>query len=99
MNNPTQHLFDQNQASLDRVAFKLRIAALLEASFESLRSELSTMAVSTPHYCLLIGAALMNELKELSPEYAGDKRRLIGFFIKRSLRNIAASVQQPSQST
>lgn len=96
MSNSTQQLFDQNQACLDRVAFKLRIAALLEANFETLRSELSTMAASTPHYCLLIGAALMNELKELSPEYAGEKRRLIGFFISRSLRNIDPMVQEAS---
>lgn len=96
MTKSVQHLFDENQASLDRVAFKLRIAALLEANFETLRSELSTMAASTPHYCLLIGAALMNELKELSPEYAGEKRRLIGFFISRSLRNIDPMVQEAS---
>ncbi|MDR8523449.1 hypothetical protein [Shewanella fidelis] len=96
MNSPVQHLFDENQASLDRVAFRLRIAALLEANFETLRCELSKMALSKPHYCLLISAALMNELKGLSPEFAGEKRRLIGFFIIRSLKNIDPSTLQES---
>lgn len=90
MTQGIQHLLNENQAALDRVAFKLRIAALLEANYETLRSELSAMAADTPHKCLLVGAALLNELRGFSHEFAGEKRRVISFFIKRSLRNTQA---------
>ncbi|MCL1121208.1 hypothetical protein N7V09_12325 [Shewanella seohaensis] len=90
MTQGIQYLINKNQAALDRVAFKLRIAALLEANYETLRSELSGMAADTPHQCLLVGAVLLNELRGLSTEFAGEKRRVISFFIKRSLKNTQA---------
>jgi hypothetical protein len=87
-NQGIDHLLSDNQAALDRVAFKLRLAALLEASYEPLRSELSAMAVDNPHLCLQLASAMLNELKGLSREFAGEKRQLIAFFTRKALTRI-----------
>lgn len=88
MTQGIQHLFDENQTALDRVAFQLRQATLLESSFDNLRSELSGLAAEKPYYCLMMCAALLNSLKELSKEFAGERRAVIAFFIEKSLNNL-----------
>lgn len=85
MTQGIQHLLDDNQAALDRMAFQLRQATLLEASLDNLRCELSDLAVKRPHYCLMMCAALLNALKELSPEFAAQRRAVIALFIDKSL--------------
>ncbi|BFL83807.1 hypothetical protein ACROAK_09470 [Shewanella oncorhynchi] len=91
-----QHLFDDNQAALDRVAFQLRQATLLEASFDNLRSELSGLAAERPHYCLMMCAALLNALRELSKEFAGERRAVIAFFMEKSLNNLELLEPKPA---
>ena len=86
--NGINHLLNDNQAALDRVAFKLRLAALLEAGFEPLRSELSAMAQDNPHLCLQLCSAILYELQGLSPEFAGEKRQLATFFTRKALTHI-----------
>jgi hypothetical protein len=99
-NQGINHLLNDNQAALDRVAFKLRLAALLEASYEPLRSELSAMAQDNPHLCLQLCSAILHELQGLSPEFAGEKRKLAAFFTRKALTKIEARIEaQPEAQT
>ncbi|AYV12970.1 hypothetical protein [Shewanella algae] len=86
-----KHLLQNNQASLDQVAFKLRLAALLEANFETLRSELSAMTAENPALCLEMGAAIIKALDGLSHEFAGDRRNLVAFFMNKVLEEVASA--------
>lgn len=90
-----KHLLQNNQASLDQVAFKLRLAALLEASFETLRSELSAMAAEHPALCLEMGAAIIKALEGLSHEFAGERRNLVAFFMNKVLEDVASAKRGP----
>ncbi|MCE9679590.1 hypothetical protein LZP69_10505 [Shewanella sp. AS1] len=80
-----QHLFNENQAGLDRVAFKLRLAELMDLELEPLRQALSVMANDTPNQCLQLCAAMLSELRDFKSVGMCDKRKAVFYAAKRAL--------------
>lgn len=83
-----QQLLDQNEQSLDRVAFQIKVAQLLELTDLELRQVLAQSAVSTPVLCLALGADLLRQFSGLSDAYAGTRRRAVFYACRRALANL-----------
>ncbi|UCX05448.1 hypothetical protein [Shewanella glacialimarina] len=78
-------LLDDNQVRLDRVAFKLRLAELLDTDVDDLRNTLSTTAVDTPHLTLQLCAAILHQLRGFKSVNMCDKRKVVFHACKRAL--------------
>ncbi len=87
-------LLDENQAALDRISYSLLVVRLMELNYDALRSQLSQMAVDTPITCIKTCAEMLNHLRELSEEFAGDKRKVLFFYSHRALTNLENGVPE-----
>ncbi len=81
-------LLNDNEAALDRMSYSLLVAQLMDLKYDALRSHLSKMAVDTPITCIKTSAEMLNHLRELSEEFAGDRRKLLFFYSHRALTNL-----------
>ncbi|TVP10566.1 hypothetical protein [Shewanella sp. KCT] len=78
-------LLNDNEASLDAVAFKLRLAELMALELAALREQLGLLACDTPHLCLQLCGTMLIELRGFKSAPMCDKRKALFYAAKRAL--------------